>query len=97
MDALQRVFFCLLQTHFFSIRQLTSVLSVAMILKDPAASVKFTTGRSSFGGDLAFRPLLSSVVRTTIELQNELRVMYLPTAQRCHYMFTLTDLTLVFR
>lgn len=47
--------------------------------------------------DVAFREMLSTIVYTTVELQNELRVMYLPTAQRCHYVFTLADLTMVFR
>lgn len=99
MDALENVYCCLLKTHFVAPRQLTTVTSVTKALIDnaTAGSMDYMTDDMSISGDNAFKDLLSNVVRTTIELQNELRVMYLPTAQRCHYVFTLTDLTMVFR
>ncbi len=37
------------------------------------------------------------IVRVTVELQDRLRTMYLPTAQRCHYIFTTRNLATVFR
>lgn len=47
--------------------------------------------------DKAMRDLLSAISHVTVELQDHLRGMFLPTSQRCHYMFTMTDLTMVFR
>lgn len=43
------------------------------------------------------KELLSNLAYVTLEMQDNLRTMYLPTAQRCHYMFTMTDMTMVFR
>jgi hypothetical protein len=94
------VYSSLLRTHFIAPRQLAAVGSVTKVLLDNATSGSvdyLITDVVSTSSDNAFKELLSNVVRTTIELQNELRVMYLPTAQRCHYVFTLTDLTMVFR
>ena len=47
--------------------------------------------------DKAMRDILSAISHVTVELQGHLRGMFLPTSQRCHYMFTMTDLTMVFR
>lgn len=47
--------------------------------------------------DKAMRDLLSGITYVTVELQDHLRSMFLPTSQRCHYIFTMTDLTMVFR
>lgn len=47
--------------------------------------------------DKAMRDLLSGITHVTVELQDHLRSMFLPTSQRCHYIFTMTDLTMVFR
>ena len=47
--------------------------------------------------DKAIRDLLSAISHVTVELQDHLRGMFLPTAQRCHYIFTMKDLTMVFR
>jgi hypothetical protein len=78
---------------------MATVGSVTKALLDNATggSIDYVADDMSISSDSAFKQLLSTVVRTTVELQNELRVMYLPTAQRCHYVFTLTDLTMVFR
>ena len=99
VDALEKVYFSLLGTHFLAPRQLATVGSVTKVLLDNGTSgtIDYLTDGVSISSDNTFKELLSKMVRTTIELQNELRVMYLPTAQRCHYVFTLTDLTMVFR
>ncbi|XP_066025345.1 uncharacterized protein [Pocillopora verrucosa] len=65
------------------------------------ASQEAAEGHSQHHGtgdhDKAIRDLLSDVSHVTVELQDHLRGMFLPTSQRCHYMFTMTDLTMVFR
>lgn len=73
--------------------------SVAKVVMDTVDSSfnDVTIPNTLTNGNKNFKELLSTVVRATIELQNELRVMYLPTAQRCHYIFTMTDLTMLFR
>ena len=43
------------------------------------------------------RHLLGLVVRVSLELQSKLRAMFLPTAQRCHYIFTMRDISVIFR
>ncbi|XP_022099208.1 dynein beta chain, ciliary-like [Acanthaster planci] len=43
------------------------------------------------------RALMSMVVNVTIEVQDRMRAMYLPTAERCHYVFTLRDMRKIFR
>ncbi|KAE8625049.1 hypothetical protein XENTR_v10006145 [Xenopus tropicalis] len=44
-----------------------------------------------------FQGLISSITAITIELQERLRTVFLRTSQRCHYIFTLRDLTKIFR
>lgn len=43
------------------------------------------------------RSLLSLIVKVTVELQDRVRSMYLTTSQRCHYMFTMRDLSVIFK
>ena len=43
------------------------------------------------------RSLLNLIVKVTVELQDRLRAMYLMTSQRCHYLFTMRDLSVLFR
>ena len=43
------------------------------------------------------KALLSLLVDVTVEIQDKLRYMFLPTSQRCHYIFTMKDLGVVFR
>ena len=45
----------------------------------------------------AMRELLRLMVSVTIELQDRLRTMFLPTSERCHYIFTIRDLANIFR
>ncbi|EDV28903.1 uncharacterized protein TRIADDRAFT_19158, partial [Trichoplax adhaerens] len=47
--------------------------------------------------DQILRSILSSIVNVTIEVQNKMRTMFLRTSSRCHYLFTMRDLTLIFR
>lgn len=66
-----------------------------------SSSTEPAEGQSQHQGsgdqDKAMRDLLSAISHVTVELQDHLRGMFLPTSQRCHYMFTMTDLTMVFR
>ncbi|KAL5253857.1 hypothetical protein ACHWQZ_G013584 [Mnemiopsis leidyi] len=41
--------------------------------------------------------LVGSIIRITIEVQDRLRSMYLPTKERCHYLFTLRSISNIFR
>ncbi|XP_052258855.1 uncharacterized protein LOC127863384 isoform X2 [Dreissena polymorpha] len=43
------------------------------------------------------KKLLSMIVQVTTELQERLRAMFLSTAQRCHYIFTIKDLSCIFK
>ena len=45
----------------------------------------------------ALKNTLSTIVRVNMELQTRLRTMFLPTAQRCHYIFTMRDMGNIFR
>ncbi len=45
----------------------------------------------------SLRSLMSIMVNVTIEVQDRMRTMFLPTAERCHYIFTLRDMRLLFR
>ncbi|XP_069115919.1 uncharacterized protein [Argopecten irradians] len=45
----------------------------------------------------AMRRLLSLIVQVNVDLQDRLRSMFLPTAQRCHYIFTVRDLSTIFK
>ena len=45
----------------------------------------------------ALKEMLSLVVKVTLELQDRLCTMFLPTADRCHYVFTMHDLGNIFR
>lgn len=47
--------------------------------------------------DRSMKELLINLTYVTLDMQDNLRTMYLPTSQRCHYMFTMTDMTMVFR
>lgn len=99
VDALEKVYYSLLKTHFLAPRQLTTISSITKVLMDniTTSGIDYVNDDVSISCDNTFKDVLARLVRTTVELQNELRVMYLPTAQRCHYIFTLTDLTMMFR
>ena len=100
VDTLHEVYSCLLNTHFLATKQVTSGGSLTQVLIEGSTGASHSVQHifdDESDIDLAFRELLSTIVLTTIELQSELRIMYLPTAQRCHYVFTMADLTMVFR
>ncbi|KAK2150977.1 hypothetical protein LSH36_380g01074 [Paralvinella palmiformis] len=46
--------------------------------------------------EAALKSLLSLIVQVTLELQDKLRLMFLPTAERCHYIFTMRDISNIF-
>ncbi|XP_076457719.1 uncharacterized protein LOC143291635 isoform X3 [Babylonia areolata] len=48
-------------------------------------------------GEEMMRDVIGSLVCVTVELHNRMRTMFLPTAQRCHYIFTARDLANIFR
>ncbi|XP_064650622.1 uncharacterized protein LOC135502065 isoform X3 [Lineus longissimus] len=45
----------------------------------------------------ALKTLLTTLVKVTVELQDRLRTMYLPIAQRVHYVFNMKTLSTIFR
>ena len=47
--------------------------------------------------DEAMKNLLTLIVSVTIQLQGKLAQMFLHTPKRCHYSFTMKDLSVVFR
>ena len=47
--------------------------------------------------EAAMRQVVCSMVRVTVELSDRMRGMFLPTAHRCHYIFTPRDLVTIFR
>lgn len=57
----------------------------------------FIQARSRMQGEESLRRVISLLVCVTVELHNRLRTMFLPTAQRCHYIFTARDLSNIFR
>lgn len=48
-------------------------------------------------GDALMRELLTLVVKVTVELQRNLSAMYVQTAKRCHYVFDMRELGVIFR
>ncbi|XP_043910785.1 dynein beta chain, flagellar outer arm-like [Protopterus annectens] len=48
-------------------------------------------------GNDHLRDLLSAITSVTIETQERLRTMFLETSDRCHYIFTLRDLSKIFK
>jgi dynein heavy chain len=67
--------------------------------KEPSNYSEFTSKVQAVvrGEEAALRKLLDLIVRVTLQLQTKLRTMFLPTANRCHYIFTLRDLRVIFR
>nr|KAG5694045.1 hypothetical protein BaRGS_025624 [Batillaria attramentaria] len=53
--------------------------------------------QSRIQGEETLRRVIGSMACVTVELHNRLRTMFLPTAQRCHYIFTARDLANIFR
>lgn len=102
-------FFCLFfsqsELHYIYTQQLEKHfiihVSQSQHITSDTSSQEAAEGHSQHQGtgdqDKATRDLLSAISHVTVELQDHLRGMFLPTSQRCHYMFTMTDLTMVFR
>ena len=45
----------------------------------------------------ALKAFLQLIVSVTVELNDRMRSMFLPTAERCHYIFSVRDLGNVFK
>lgn len=81
----EAIFSTLLQGHFVA-------------APDPASSQTHAEERRvQAERDASFRELLRQIVRVTIGLQDRLTRMFLPIAQRCHYIFSLRSLSVIFR
>nr|XP_022320176.1 dynein beta chain, flagellar outer arm-like isoform X6 [Crassostrea virginica] len=85
----QSIFSILLQTHFIAPE--TSSTQAGHHLHDEKNLVIIKRQEE------AMRSLLNLIVKVTVELQDRLRAMYLMTSQRCHYLFTMRDLSVLFR
>eukprot|EP00105_Crassostrea_gigas_P044993 XP_019929141.1 PREDICTED: dynein beta chain, ciliary isoform X4 [Crassostrea gigas] len=85
----QSIFSILLQTHFIAPE--TSSTQAGHHLHDEKNLVIIKKQEE------AMRSLLSLIVKVTVELQDRVRSMYLTTSQRCHYMFTMRDLSVIFK
>ncbi|KAK3108743.1 hypothetical protein FSP39_014630 [Pinctada imbricata] len=86
----QTIFSTLLQTHFIS-PETTRGQGVHHHLHDEKNLAILREQEENM------RRLLNLLVKVTVELQDRLRSMFLPTAQRCHYIFTLKDLAVLFK
>ena len=90
---LQTVFTTLLGTHFLTPETSSTTASGAahhLGLHDDKV-------QNRMQGEELMRGVIASLVCVTVELNNRLRSMFLPTAQRCHYIFTARDLANLFR
>ncbi|XP_056010102.1 uncharacterized protein LOC125667097 [Ostrea edulis] len=85
----QSIFSILLQTHFIAPE--TSSTQAGHHLHDEKNLVIIKKQEE------AMRGLLNLIVKVTVELQDRLRAMYLMTSQRCHYLFTMRDLSVIFK
>ncbi|XP_070202269.1 uncharacterized protein [Littorina saxatilis] len=89
---LQTIFTTLLGTHFFTPENSGTSSSAAQHLGIHDDKVS-----SKMQGEEVLRGVISCLVCVSVELTNRLRTMFLPTAQRCHYIFTARDLANIFR
>ena len=89
---LQTIYTTLVSTHFFTPETSgPTPAAVQLGLSDDKVpgGVKFDESQ--------LRKVVTSMVKVTVELSDRMREMFLPTAQRCHYLFTPRDLGTIFR
>ncbi|XP_071095883.1 uncharacterized protein [Haliotis cracherodii] len=84
---LQTIFTTLLHTHFVTPDSIVSSSHHGSSIHDVKSTRLEDTVKSC----------VSLIVKVTVELQDRLRTMFLPTAPRCHYIFTTRDLSTIFR
>ncbi|XP_052060514.1 uncharacterized protein LOC127700861 isoform X4 [Mytilus californianus] len=89
-EELQTVFSTLLHCHFI-LPETSGTGMPASHHVDVKAQLKVKEDEE------AMRKLLSLIVKVNVELQDRLRGMFLNTAQRCHYIFTTRDLSIIFK
>ncbi|KAK6172547.1 hypothetical protein SNE40_016179 [Patella caerulea] len=82
-NELETIFSTLVNTHF--------------IAHEPSSSHHGGHDEKMLREEEKRRRLIGLVVSVTVELQDRLRTMFLPTAQRCHYIFTIRDLSVIFK
>ena len=90
---LQTIYTTLVSTHFFTPE--TSGPTPAAVQLGLSSDDKVPGGVKFDEGQL--RKVVTSMVKVTVELSDRMREMFLPTAQRCHYLFTPRDLGTIFR
>ncbi|KAJ8316357.1 hypothetical protein KUTeg_006371 [Tegillarca granosa] len=90
-DDLQTIFSTLLQSHFIAPEMSSGVAAGQHHMHDEKAQALAKEEEESL------RKVLCLIVKVNVELQDRLRSMFLPTAQRCHYLFTMRDLGTIFK
>ncbi|KAH9514965.1 hypothetical protein Btru_021540, partial [Bulinus truncatus] len=86
---LQTIYSTLLSTHFFTPDNVTAAAQHSGSHEEKVQStVRFE--------EESLRTVVQSIVKVTVELAERMRSMFLPTSQRCHYIFT-RDLGTIFR
>ena len=85
------IFRTLMETHFIPPLSLTNANQDGI---EKVLSSEVIRKRSN---EEAMRSLLTSIVAITVEVQENLRSMFLPTPERSHYIFTLNNLCIMFR
>ncbi|KAM4702001.1 uncharacterized protein O3C94_002925 [Discoglossus pictus] len=87
------VFHCQYPSQNEQLRIFTTILNTHFL--PPVA--EFKAGSITTAASDALQGLLTSIATVSIELQERLRTVFLRTSQRCHYIFTLRDLSKIFR
>ena len=90
-EEIRTIFGTLLKTHFIPPLSRTNVNQHGV---EGALSSEMIRKRLN---EEAVGSLLTSIVAITVEVQENLRSMFLPTPERSHYIFTLNNLCIMFR
>ncbi len=85
----QSVYGTLLRTHF--------ILPYTQSSQENTEEIVSSETLRKQKAEKDMKQLLESIVSVTVEVQENLRGMFLPTPDRCHYMFTLNNLNMIFR
>ncbi|CAH1797693.1 unnamed protein product [Owenia fusiformis] len=95
-NELQGIFTTLLNTHFIT-PEMSSTVTIAASTAHHLGIHDEKVKNVIREEEEALKLLLSLMVKVNIELQDKMCSMFLPTAQRCHYIFTMNDLGRIFR
>lgn len=93
---LERIYRTLLHTHFVTpeVQASASISASAaqhLGIKEEKVKASMNTEEEQL------KNLLTLITVVTIQLQSKLKRMFLNTAERCHYSFTMKDLSVIFR